>query len=178
MSTLAKIAKAIADAFMMGVQGACSLLEWLERKLLGSASGGSAPSYTPGSGKSDIIQELQQGRSAAAEVRHFDPSGLELCKKFCLSTKHQRDFMDLSVLPSDARVLLLTMDDNELKALGQGGPGQIRKFLVGKDHGLHGVPVVGAHKPTEPAKRQSVAERIAWQEEALEMRPAASGFPR
>lgn len=178
MSTLAKIAKAIADAFRMGVQGTCSVLHWIERKLFGSASGSGAPSYTPGSSKSDIIQELQEARAAAAEVRHFDPSGLELCKKFCLSAKHQRDSMDLSVLPSDARVLLLTMDDHELKALGYGGPGQIRKFLVGKDHGLHGVPVVGVHSPAEPAKRQSLAGRIAWQQEALEMRPAAFGVPK
>lgn len=176
MSIFARIAAAIFNAMKLGVTKACSIVEWLEQKLLGSTSGAGTPSYTPSTSRSDIVEELQLARAVASNVRNFDPSGIEIVKKFCAAPQHFRDGMDLSTVNADARALLLTMDDHELKALGEGGPGQIRKFLVGRDHGLHGVPVVGVHLPGKPvrSKPKTVAERVAWQVEALEMKPRHS----
>jgi hypothetical protein len=175
--------KAIGRGVGFGFKKGLSFVDWLETSLFGGGGSGGVPSYTPTSSRSDIAHVLQEARAASAAVQTIDPSGLALTKKFCGATKSERDSMDLSVLPSEARLMLLTMDDHELKALGQAGPGQVRKFLVGMDHGLHGVPVVGVHVPSSPApvKPKSVAERIAWQTEALEMKPrhsAALGFPR
>lgn len=172
--------KAIGRGVGFGFKQALSFVEWLERSLFGSGGGGGAPSYRPTSTRADIGNVLQKARVAAA-VPSIDPGGIALTKKFCTATQSERDCMDLSVLPSDARLLLLTMDDHELKALGQAGPGQVRKFLVGKNHCLHGVPVVGVHVPPAPAKRPTVAERIAWQTEARDMKPrhsTAFGMPR
>lgn len=178
MSIFSKIIegiKALGRGVRFGFKQGLSFVDWLERSLFGGGGSGGVPSYTPTSSRSDIADVLQQARVAAA-VPSIDPSGLALTKRYCTATKTERETMDLSVLPSDARVLLLTMDDHELAALGNGGPGQIRKFLVGRDHGLHGVPVVGVHVPPTPApaKPRSVAERVAWQTEALEMKPRHS----
>lgn len=176
LSKLMEALKAIGRGVSFGGKKALSFVEWLEGTLLGSGGGG-APAYTATSSRADMANLLQETRAAVSAVQTIDPSGLALTKRFCTGTQSERESMDLSVLPSEARVLLLTMDDNELTALGQGGPGQIRKFLVGKQHAIYGVPVVGVHKPPQrvPAKRQSVVERMAWQQEALDMRPAAFG---
>lgn len=177
MSIFSKIIeglRAIGRGVGFGFKQGLSFVDWLERSLLGGGGSGGVPSYTPTSSRADLANVLQDARAAAA-VPTIDPSGLALTKRFCKATQPERDCMDLSVLPSEARLVLLTMDDNELTALGNGGPGQIRKFLVGKDHGLHGVPVVGVHVPPPPTvKRESVAERVAWQTEALEMKPQHS----
>lgn len=183
MSIFSKIIegiKAIGRGVGFGFKQCISFVEWLERSLLGSGGSGGVPAYTPSSSRTDMANVLHEARAAAA-VPTIDPSGLALTKRYCTAKKTERETMDLSVLPAEARLMLLTMDDNELAALGNAGPGQIRKFLVGKDHGLHGVPVVGIHVPPAPAERPSVARRIAWQAEEREMKPlhsAGFAFPR
>lgn len=173
LTRLIQALKALGRGMSFGAKKALSFVDWLETSLFGGGGSGGVPSYTPTSSRADIGNVLQEARVAAA-VPSIDPSGLALTKRFCTATRSERDCMDLSVIPSEARLLLLTMDDHELKALGNGGPGQIRKFLVGQEHGLHGVPVVGVHVPPTPVKRATVAERIAWQTEALDMNPRQS----
>ncbi len=183
MSILSKIIegiKAIGRGVGFGFKQGLSFIDWLERSLFGGGGSGGVPSYTPTSSRVDMANVLQEARAAAA-IPTIDPSGLALTKRYCKATQSERETMDLSVLPSEARLLLLTMDDHELSALGNGGPGQIRKFLIGKDHGLHGVPVVGVHVPRTPAKRATFAERIEWQVTAQEIKPrhsTAFGMPR
>lgn len=175
LSKLIEALKAIGRGVSFGAKKSLSFVEWLETKLLGSGGGGEVPAYTPTSSRAGMASALQEARVAAA-VPSIDPGGIALTKKFCKATETERETMDLSFLPSEARFMLLTMDEHELKSLGQAGPGQVRKFLVGKEHGLHGVPVVGVHVPPTPTpvKPRSVSERIAWQTEALKMKPRHS----
>jgi len=141
-NSLPKIGKTLDD-----------VIRWPFSVLFGG--GGSAPiaHYEPTMSRADVVEGFKAARQAAA-VHAFDPSGIETVRKFCSAPKHLRDDMDISALPSDVRALLLTMSDDELFALRNASPGQIKKFLDGKRHQIDGVPLVGVHKPL-PTKLQS-----------------------
>ena len=142
------------------------LVSWPFRVLFG----GGAPleHYEPTTTRPDVIETFKAAREAAA-VRSFDPSGIETVRKYCNARKDDRAAMDISAVPSEARLLLATMSDDELHALGRAGPGQIKKFLDGKQHGVDGVPVVGVHKPA-PANDRSPRPAFnhrQWRDQAL-----------
>lgn len=116
--------------------------------------GGNAPvaRYEPTMNRSDVLENFKAARQAAA-VHAFDPSGIETVRKFCAAPAHQRVDMDISAVPAEPRAILLTMSDDELFALGNAAPGQVKKFLDGKRHEIDGVPVVGIHKALPLPKR-------------------------
>ncbi|MDX3975766.1 hypothetical protein [Shinella sp.] len=140
--------------------------------------GNPLPHYEPTVTKPDVIEEFKQARRAAATLHTIDPSGIESVRKFCNANQMARDGMDLSAIQDDARVLLLTMGDDELAALGKAGPGQIRKFVAGMQHGIHGVPVVGVHSPVpanDRSPRNSLDHRC-WKIQAILRREIENRF--
>lgn len=153
------------------------VIGWPFRMLIGGAA--PMPHYEPTVTKPGIIKELKEARRAAASMHTVDPSGIDTVRKYC-NAKSQtvRDGMDLSAIRDDARVLLLTMGDDELAALGRAGPGQIKKFVDGKQHGVDGVPVVGVHAPipaNDRSPRPSLDHR-RWKTEAQLRRDVENRF--
>jgi hypothetical protein len=145
-----------------------SVIEWPFRVLFGGAS--PLPHYEPTITKSGVIDDFKQARRAAASLHTIDPFGIDTVRRYC-NAKSQtiRDTLDLSAIRDDARVLLLTMGDDELAALGKAGPGQLKKFVDGKRHGVDGVPIVGVHAPipaNDRSPRPSLDHR-RWKTEAL-----------
>jgi hypothetical protein len=132
-------------------RGIDDVISWPFRLLGGGGS--PLPHYEPTITKSGILDDFKQARRAAS-LQTIDPSGIETVRKFCAAPPQRRAHMDISAVPSNARAMLLTMGDDELSALGKAGPGQIKKFVDGKQHGVFGVPVVGDHAAV-PANNRS-----------------------
>jgi len=153
------------------------VISWPFRLLAGGGS--PLPHYEPTVTKSNVLDDFKEARRAAASLRTVDPSGIDSVRKFC-SVKSQtiRDTQDLSAISHDARVLLLTMGDDELFALGRAGPGQIKKFVDGKHHGIDGVPVVGVHAPIPASDRslRSSLDHRRWKTQALLRRDIENRF--
>lgn len=143
------------------------IVEWPFRLLFGGAA--PLPHYEPTITPPGIIDEFKAARRAAS-LHSVDPSGIDTVRKYCnAKSQSARDGMDLSTISDDARVLLLTMGDDELAALGKAGPGQLKKFVDGKQHGVHGVPVVGVHAPI-PANDRSprpAFDHNGWKADAI-----------
>lgn len=143
--------KSILHDLRAGVSTISSIVNWMEQvvkypfTLLGSGNP-PMPNFAPQTTKSDIVEDFKLARASLA-VRTLDPTGIDTVRKFAQSPQHVRETTDLSAIPADARALLLTLGADELKTLAQAGPGEIRKFLIGKQHSIHGVPVVGVHAP-------------------------------
>lgn len=76
---------------------------------------------------------------------------------------------DLSALNAEARDTLLCMSDDELKALSRGGIRAARLFVSGRDHGIHGVPIVRLSRA-----KIAVGERKKWKARAQAMQPTRS----
>ncbi len=124
------------------------IVEWPFRLVFGGAA--PLPQYEPTITPPGIIDEFKAARRAAASLHTVDPSGIDTVRKYCnAKSQTARDRMDLSAISADARVLLLTMGDDELAALGKAGLGKLKKFVDGKQHGVNGVPVVGVHAPIQ-----------------------------
>lgn len=96
------------------------------------------PSITPVA----LLEDLKQQSTRTAALRELDRDGLRTVTSYIKAMPFNRPTVDLSGLPKDVRATLITMTDLELRTLGNGGPGAIRKFIIGRDHGVHGVPVV------------------------------------
>ena len=145
------------------------VISWPFRVLFGGGS--PLPHYEPEIARSDVVETFKQAREAAA-AHSLDASGIETVRKYCNARKDDRADMDISAVPPQARLLLMTMSDDELHALGRAGPGQIKKFLDGKQHEINGVPVVGVHKPipaNDLSPRPAFNHR-RWRDQALVMR--------
>ncbi|MFN7103011.1 MAG: hypothetical protein ACK4N1_10360 [Pseudorhizobium sp.] len=174
--------KSIARDLRTGISHIPSILDWTEQlvttpfRWLGAGQQ-PLPSFAPRMTPPDLENDYQMARTAASAVYRLDPGGIDIVRKFCKSPRHQRADMDLSALPSEARVVLLTMSDTELLALGNSGPGAIRKFVVGKEHGVHGVPVIGVHStPANDVRRTAMAtdESVAWKAVGQRLKPYQS----
>lgn len=136
------------------------------------------PSFEANLTKPDILEEFQHARRSAS-LHRVDPSGIETVRKYCTAKNRSfRDGMDLSAIQADARVLLLTMDETELGELGKAGPGQIKRFLDGKPHNIHGVPVVGVHRPPPGYTRPPETEfdHDGWKQKAVLLREIENRF--
>lgn len=141
--------------------------------------GSPLPHYEPTITKSGVLDDFKQARCTAASLHAIDPSGIDTLRKYCnAKTQTVRDGIDLSVLSHDARVLLLTMGDDELAALGKAGPGQIKKFVNGKQHGVFGVPVVGVHAavPANDRSPRPSLDHRRWKTEAVLKRDIENRF--
>ncbi|MEW9616931.1 hypothetical protein AB3G45_24295 [Shinella sp. S4-D37] len=143
------------------------MISWPFRAIFGG--GMPLPHYEPTMARADVGEVLTKAREkAAASVHVFDPSGIETVRKFCKAKKDDRYDMDISAVLAESRALLLSMSGDELQALGKASPGQIKRFLDGKRHGIDGVPVVGVHAPypaNDRSPRSSLDYR-RWKAEA------------
>lgn len=122
------------------------------------------PEYKPEVSGNQLLDEFEEARARQAAVHHLDRDGVSTVIKYAKSAPSARPTVDLGGLEKDVRATLLTMDDNELNALAQAGIGAVRKFVEGRQHGVHGVPVV---KPLAvvaevPSTAKSAEERVLW----------------
>lgn len=126
------------------------------------------PEFNPVIEKADIVGEYNEARKRHAAVHSLDRDGLDTVMRYAKSDSRNRIGMDLSAVKADVRTTLLTMDDHELRALSTAGIGAVRKFLDGKSHGIHGVPVVKpvvkAPEPVsaEPPANATRHEKMLW----------------
>lgn len=154
------------------------IVEWPFRLLFGGAA--PLPHYEPMITQPGIIEEFKAARrAAAASLDTVDPSGIDTVRRYCnAKSQTARDGMDLSAISDDARVLLLTMGDDELAALGKAGLGPLKKFVDGKQHGIDGVPVVGVHAPIPVNDRspRPAFDHGSWKADAILNRPPEAQF--
>ncbi|WP_331373356.1 hypothetical protein [Sinorhizobium chiapasense] len=164
--------KAIAAALASLWRGTLGVLRWTEQLVrwpfslvFGSGAGGMPNSdYKPDVSASQILDEFEEARARRAAVHDQDRDGVSSVIKYAKAPAHARTTIDLGGLKADVRATLLTMDDNELRALAQAGLGAVRKFVEARDHGIHGVPVI---KPRASAaelapKQVTAEERMLW----------------
>jgi hypothetical protein len=91
----------------------------------------------------DLAADLLRGPSPNEKVRDLDREGVNSVFKLAKMTKDERAETDLSAVErDDVRALLLTMTQSELDALTKAGPGAVRRFLIGGDGRVWGVPSV------------------------------------
>lgn len=141
--------KAIANALAGLWRGVLGVVNWTEQLLrwpfsLIFGSGGRgypASDYKPDVSAEQLLVQYEEARARQAAVHDLDRDGISTVLKFAAAPQRVRVDMDLSAVNAAARASLLTMDDNELKALSLASPGQIRKFLDGREHGIFGVPL-------------------------------------
>ncbi|TAZ73806.1 hypothetical protein ELH70_14630 [Rhizobium ruizarguesonis] len=153
---LKAIANAIARLFKCGV----GALSWAENLVFSPFraifSGGEPlprPDFTPTMSSRDLLEEYLTNRQA--QLRHCHRDAIESVMKYAAGKAGARATMDLSSVRGDARSTLLTMDDNELKALAAAGPAKVRRWIEGEDHGIFGVPAVAPSKSTGPTPASS-----------------------
>lgn len=139
-----------------------------------------APDFNPTIEKSDILGEYEEARKRHAAVHSLDRDGLDTVLRYAKADSRNRTGMDLSAVKADVRTTLLTMDDHELRALSSAGIGAVRKFVDGKSHGIHGVPVVKplakAPEPVlaEPPANLNRHEKMLWKIRAELMKETGS----
>jgi len=172
---LRAIAAAIARIFKIGIAG----IRWCENLVLSPFRvlfGGGAlpnPEYNPTMTSTEIFDEYEANRQAQASLQRSDRDAIETTKKYAAASPAARATTDLSAVPADARVALLTMDDHELKALAAAGPSKVRKWLEGKQHGIFGVPNVttsaktkAVSAPLQPPAGMTLQEQMVWRVQA------------
>lgn len=164
--------KAIANALASLWRGTLGAIRWGEQLLrwpfsvIFGSGGGSMPTpeYKPDVTGTQLLDEFEETRQRQAAVHDLDRDGVSTVIKYAKATSSARPTIDLDGLGKDVRATLLTMDDHELRALAQAGIGAVRKFVDGKPHGIHGVPVVAplAASPAAPTTEMSAEERVLW----------------
>lgn len=165
---LTAIANALASLWR-GTLGVISwgkqLLRWPFSVIFGSGGGAMPrPEYKPDVSGTQLLDEFEETRQRHAAVHDLDRDGVSTVIKYAKATPSARPTIDLDGLGKDVRATLSTMDDHELRALAQAGIGAVRKFIDGKAHGIHGVPVVAplVAAPVAPATEMSAEERVSW----------------
>ncbi|MBY5660921.1 hypothetical protein [Rhizobium leguminosarum] len=173
---LKAIAAAIARLFKIGVGG----LRWCEnlvlspfRALFGGGGALPNPEFNPTVTSTELLDEYEANRKAQAALQRSDRDGIECVVKYAAASPAARAMTDLSAVPADARLVLLAMDDHELKALAAGGPGRVRKWVEGKNHGIFGVPTVSPASPTNvvpapsrPPAGMTPQQQMVWRVQA------------
>lgn len=164
--------KAIANALASLWRGALGVLNWTEQLIrwpfsvvFGSGGGGMpTPEYKPDVSSAQLLDEFAEARARQAAVDDLDRDGLSTVLQYAKASPSARSTIDLGGLKKDIRATLLTMDESELRALAQAGIGAVRKFIEGKHHGVHGVPVVNpVQQVAGPAPRDmALEERVLW----------------
>lgn len=169
---LARIAAAIAAAFqMIGKVGkwswdVCWATARLPFELISTRP--PLPQYNPTIEKSDILGEYEEARKRNAAVQSLDRDGINTLLEYCRAHRADRATMRMPKdLPPSVLAALISMDDKALRALATAGVGQVRKFMNGRPHGIHGVPAVAPDVvPTEvgeaPPRGMSEHERVIW----------------
>lgn len=141
------------------------IVRWPFSLLFGGGS--PLPAYEPNLTRADVVDEFRKARQAAA-VEVLGRDIVATVRKFCAAPKAERATMNLRGVDTGAMAFLLTMGEDELNALSRASEPAIRKFCLGKPHGVYGVPVVGVHQPI-PANDSSPrpsSDRRRWKEQA------------
>lgn len=165
--------RAIANALASLWRGALSVVSWGEQLLRWPfsvifGSGGGAlprPEYKPEVSGTQLLDAFEETRQRQAAVNDLDRDGVSTVLKYAKATPSARPTVDLDSLDKSVRATLLTMDEHELRALAQAGIGAVSKFMDGKAHGIHGVPVVKplAASTETPSTEMSAEERVLWE---------------
>lgn len=169
---LRAIARALAAAVSGVWRGALwtlnlaeQLVRWPFSVIFGSGGGGRPnPHFEPATSGVELLDEFNANRAHAAAVHELNRDGIDTVVKYAKATPSARSTIDLGGLAKAVRATLLTMDDNELRALANAGIGAVRKFIAGQDHGIHGVPVVRPNTPVSDVPRHEMTpeERLLW----------------
>ncbi|MDE8762630.1 hypothetical protein PZB21_26020 [Rhizobium sp. CBK13] len=173
---LKAIASAIARLFKFGV----GALRWTEnllfspfRAIFGGGGALPRPEFTPNMSSTELLEEYDANRQAQAALQRSDRDGIGSVIKYAAASPSVRATTDLSSVPADARIMLLTMDDHELAALSTAGPVKVRKWVEGRDHGIFGIPAVtptNSVKPVplamQPPAGMTHQQRIVWRVQA------------
>ncbi|MFQ6238243.1 hypothetical protein [Sinorhizobium meliloti] len=167
--------RAIARALAAAVSGLCKgaiwtlnfveqVIRWPFSVIFGSGGGGRPNRhFEPAASGVELLDEFNANRAHAAAVHELNRDGIDTVVKYAKATPLARSTIDLGGLAKDVRSTLLTMDDNELRALAQAGIGAIRRFVEGREHGIHGVPVVRAiSADNAPTAGMTAEERVLW----------------
>jgi hypothetical protein len=173
---LKAIAAALARLFKTGV-GALRRCENLVlspfRAIFGG--GGARPNseFNPTMTSTELLEEYETIRQAQRALQRSDRDGIECVMRYAAASPAARATTDLSAVPADARLVLLTMDDHELQALAAAGPSRVRKWVEGKDHGIFGVPtavpassIKPAPAPTRPPAGMTPQQQMVWRVQA------------
>lgn len=141
------------------------IVRWPFSLLFGGGS--PLPAYEPNLTRADVVDEFRKARQAAA-VEVLGRDIVATVRKFCAAPKAERATMNLRGVDTGAMALLLTMGEDELNALSRASEPAIRKFCLGKQHGIHGVPIIGVHQPNPIDARspRSSPDRRRWDDEA------------
>ncbi|MGO7278932.1 hypothetical protein GUK36_22765 [Rhizobium leguminosarum] len=170
------IAAAIARIFKIGIGG----LRWCEnlvlspfRALFGGGGALPNPEFNPTMTSTELLDEYESNRKAQAALQRSDRDSIECVVKYAAASPAARATTDLSAVPAEARLALLTMDDFELKALAAAGPGKVRKWVEGRDHGIFGVPNMSATRPinvapapSQPPVGMTPQQQMIWRVQA------------
>lgn len=178
--------KAIANALARLFKSGIGVLRWAENLVLAPfraifGGGGGAlpnPEFNPTMTSQELLEEYEDNRKGQAALSRSDRDGIGCVMTYAAASPAARATTDLSAVPADARVVLLTMDDHELKALAAAGPSKVRKWLEGKEHGIFGVPKVttsaktkAVSAPVQPPARMTLQEQMVWRVQANLGRP-------
>ncbi len=171
---------AIARAFQLLGTGADWLIDLpfaAVRSIAGTpryAPGHTLPDFAPKTDFADLEGVYTQAKKSA-DVVALNKFAFDTVKSFVKAAEHARPDIDVSALPDEVRLTLLTMDGNECKALREAGDAAIHKFAGGRDHRVHGVPAIGSVRPTPKSKaRRERTNHQAWLEEARAIQPTQS----
>ena len=142
---LGRIAKGLAAGIAKIITGICNLAIGLIQfpfALLNGREGRPEPTFSPELDPDDLLKQLYAPSPQIQAERNRVRDTVRIVTQFINATPAQRATVDLSGLPRNVRMTLLTMDSAELKALKQAGPGAIKRFADAKQHSVPGVPVV------------------------------------
>lgn len=167
--------RAIARALAAAVSGLCKgalwtlrfteqVIRWPFSVVFGSGGGGRpSPHFEPQTSGVQLLDEFEAQRARQAAVQELNRDGVDTVIKYAKAPAHARPTIDLGGLKSDVRATLITMDDNELRALAQAGVGAIRRFVEGREHGIHGVPILRPiSADIAPTAGMTAEERVLW----------------
>jgi hypothetical protein len=139
------------------------------------------PHYEPQVTQSDVVQDFVHARQAQKGVRTLDRDAVDQLLDYCRAHRDDRVTMRLPKdLPAPVVASLLSMDDGELRKLATSGIGQLRKFMHGQPHGIHGVPsaepaVPVAANDTPPVGMTQDQKRL-WKVRASYLKDRAEPF--
>ncbi|MBB2868601.1 UNVERIFIED_ORG: hypothetical protein GGI63_005245 [Rhizobium esperanzae] len=166
--------RAIARALAAAVSGLCKgaiwtlnfaeqVIRWPFSVVFGSGGGRPNPHFEPTTSGVELLDEFNANRAHAAAVHELNRDGIDTVVRYAKATPSARSTIDLGGLAKDVRATLLTMDDNELRALANAGVGAIKKFLEGREHGIHGVPVARPIPADNvPRAGMTAEESVLW----------------
>jgi hypothetical protein len=138
----------------------------------GGGSSRVAPEFDPQVTALDMLDDLKA--KATEEVHQLDRDGISTVVQYLKASALNRPTIDLTGLRRDVRLTLATMSNEELAALDAGGIGAARRFVEGKDHGIHGVPTV---KPASEIKAFPTADERLKEAVRLRIRQSTESKP-